>query len=45
MLSWRLLFVVGIQDLLRHKDVKTTMIHIHVLNQGQKRWGTHWSRF
>ena len=29
-------FFVGIQELLGRKDVKTTMVYTHVLNQGPK---------
>jgi integrase len=29
-------FFVGIQELPGHKDVKTTMVYTHVLNQGPK---------
>jgi integrase len=30
------LFLVGSQELLGHKEVKTTMVYTHVLNQGPK---------
>jgi hypothetical protein len=33
---WRLLFLVGIQELLKHKDVKTTKVYTQVRNQGPK---------
>ena len=33
---WRLLIIVGIQELLGHKDVKARMVYTLVLNQGPK---------
>ncbi len=30
------LFLVGIQELLRHKNGKTATVYTHVLNQGPK---------
>jgi hypothetical protein len=32
---WRPLFLVGIQELLRHKDVETKMVYAQVLNEVQ----------